>query len=210
MARRKAKRVNENDGADGSARVRRCIASGAVGDTNAMVRLVLDPDGVVVPDIAAGLPGRGFWLSARRDAVKTACEKNLFAKAARAKAILPPDLAGEIERQLTRRCQDLLGFARRAGVMAVGFEKVKAQVRAGRPGLFVEAADGSAKERARMTAMAPQVPVISVLTGAELGAAVGREHAVHIVVDAGPIADKLLREATRLGGFRTDRQTDVQ
>jgi|APSaa5957512622_1039677.scaffolds.fasta_scaffold79165_2 uncharacterized protein len=210
MARRMAKRVRENDGADGSARLRRCIASGDVCDTNAMVRLVLDPEGVVVPDVAAGLPGRGFWLSARRDAVKTACEKNLFAKAARAKAIAPPGLAGEIERQLTRRCLDLLGIARRAGATAVGFEKAKAQIQAGRVGLFIEAADGSVKGRAKMTASAPRVPVIDVLTGAEIGAAVGREYAVHIVVEAGPIADKLLREATRLGGFRTDRPTDVQ
>ncbi len=175
-----------------------------------MVRLVISPEGTVVPDVAGGLPGRGFWLSARRDAVKTACEKNLFAKAARAKATVPPGLVDEIERQLTRRCMDLLGFARRAGATAVGYEKAKAKVIAGRAGLFVEAADGSTKGRAKMTAMAPQVPMVGILTGAELGAAVGRDFAVHIVVEPGPIADKLLREAARLGGFRTDGPADVE
>ena len=210
MPRRTAKRRDENDGEDCVGRFRRCIASGVVCDTDEMVRLVLSPEGTVVPDVAAGLPGRGFWLSARRDAVKTACEKNLFAKVARAQVTVPPGLDGEIERQLARRCQALLGFARRAGATAVGYEKAKARVRAGRAGLFLEAADGSEKGRTKMTGMAPEVPMIGLLSAAELGAAVGRDFAVHVVIEPGPIADKLLREATRLGGFRTDCPTNVQ
>jgi hypothetical protein len=36
----------------------------------------------------------------------------------------------------------------------------------------------------------------------ELGPALGREAAVHVVVGRGRLADRLLREATRLAGFR--------
>lgn len=169
-----------------------------------MVRLVLAPDGTVVPDLAGRLPGRGFWLSARRDAVKTACDKNLFARAARARTRVPDGLDRQIEQQLARRCQDLLGFARRAGGAVGGFEKAAERLRAGRAGMVFEAADGAANGRAKITAMARNVPVVGILTSAELGAALGRAAAVHVVVDAGPIADKLCREVERLRGFRPE------
>lgn len=182
---------------------RRCIVTGVVCGPEEMIRFVVGPDGSVTPDIVGRLPGRGFWLSARRDAVKTACEKNLFSKAAKARVVIPPDLEGEIERQLARRCQDLLGFARRAGEASVGFEKASARIRAGRAGLLVEAADGAPGGRAKMASRAPDVPRAAVLTAAELGAALGRDFAVHVVVDAGAIAEKLQGELARLRGFRT-------
>ncbi len=184
--------------------LRRCIATGTVQPAAGMIRLVLGPDGTVVPDLAGRLPGRGFWLSARRDAVKTACGKNLFAKAAKARAVAPPELDQEIERQLVRRCQDILGFARRAGQTAAGFEKAAAMVRSGNAGLVMEAADGASNGRAKMAAIARSIPLIGVLTGIELGAAAGRDFAVHVAVQSGPIAEKLRLETARLQGFRPE------
>lgn len=183
--------------------VRRCIVTGVVCRTEEMVRFVVGPGGIVTPDVVGRLPGRGFWLSARRDAVKTACEKNLFSKAAKARVDVPPDLEGEIERQLARRCQDLLGFARRAGEVAAGFEKASARIRSGRVGLLVEAVDGAPGGQAKLASLAPGIPRVGVLNAEELGAALGRDFAVHVVVDAGAIAEKLRCELARLRGFRT-------
>ena len=76
------------------------------------------PDGTVVPDIGERLPGRGLWLTARRDIVAAASGKGLFAKAARAAAAAPADLADQVEALLARRCCELLGLARRAGQAA--------------------------------------------------------------------------------------------
>ncbi len=50
-----------------------------------LLRFVVGPDGTVVPDIASRLPGRGLWLTARRDIVATAIGKRLFGRAARAR-----------------------------------------------------------------------------------------------------------------------------
>jgi predicted RNA-binding protein YlxR (DUF448 family)/ribosomal protein L7Ae-like RNA K-turn-binding protein len=47
-----------------------------------MVRFVIGPDGSVVPDIAAKLPGRGYWVEARREAVEKAVNRHIFARAA--------------------------------------------------------------------------------------------------------------------------------
>ena len=104
---------------------RRCIASGEVRDRARLLRFVIGPDGTVVPDIDERLPGRGLWLTPRRDIVATAAAKGLFAKAARRRVVLPSDLAGEVEQLLRARCLALLGLARRAGqlqfVVGAGF-----------------------------------------------------------------------------------------
>lgn len=181
---------------------RRCLVGGVSRRADEMIRFVVAPDGTVVPDVAGRLPGRGFWLSAGRDIVKTACAKKLFAKAARAQVTVAPDLDVEVEYLLVRRCLDLLGMARRAGQVAVGFEKVRNHLRKAKAGILLAATDGAANGREKVAALAPDVPLIGFFSSDELGAALGREHAVHAVVAPGAIADKLLREAARLAGFR--------
>ena len=42
--------------------------TGAVMPKDALLRFVLAPDGQVVPDLAGKLPGRGIWVTPRRDA----------------------------------------------------------------------------------------------------------------------------------------------
>ena len=51
---------------------RTCIVTRVAQAPEAMIRFVRGPDGRVVPDLRARLPGRGAWVSARRDAVATA------------------------------------------------------------------------------------------------------------------------------------------
>ncbi len=196
----------ENEtGADdeGSGRERRCIVSGAVKPVEEMIRCVVGPDGVVVPDIEARLPGRGLWLSARRDVVNTALAKNLFAKAARRRVGVPADLADRIERLLVKRCLELVGLARRAGRAVAGFEKVRGELKAGRGAILIAAADGAADGREKIRALAPGLPLVAVLKGDELGAAFGRDHAVHALLAPGRLAERLLVDAGRLAGFRT-------
>ena len=52
--------------------VRKCIATGQVLPTAELIRFVVGPDGTVVPDLAAKLPGRGMWVSADRAAGRCA------------------------------------------------------------------------------------------------------------------------------------------
>jgi len=46
-----------------------------------IIRIVLSPQNVLVPDLKATLPGRGAWVSAKRTAVEQAVTKGLFARA---------------------------------------------------------------------------------------------------------------------------------
>ncbi len=183
--------------------IRRCIVSGDEMPKDQMVRFVVGPEQEITCDIEARLPGRGFWLSARRDVINTACDKNRFAKAARAKVKVPADLADRVEWLLARRCLDLIGLARRAGEAVSGFEKVEAWLKSGKPaGVLLAASDGVQNGRTKVRSWAANTPVIVALDGDELGQAFGRERAVHVVVAPGRLAKKLLANAGRLGGLR--------
>lgn len=199
MARR---RPDPADGGDGDGPRRRCIVTGAVRTKDELLRFVIGPDGEVVADIEGRLPGRGFWLSADRDVLQKACVRNLFAKAARREVRIADDLAARVERLLVRRCLDIVGLARRAGQAVAGYEKARDWLRSGRGGLVLAAADGGESGRAKVRGVVPGIPVVDVLRADELGAAFGRERAVHVAVAPGALADRLRREAGRLSGLR--------
>jgi len=108
---------------------RRCIATGESGPTDRLVRFVLGPEAVVVPDLAAKLPGRGVWLTAERALVERAVAKKLFSRAFKAQAAAPGDLADRLEALLAQRLIDVIGLARKAGQAVTGFEKVRARLK---------------------------------------------------------------------------------
>jgi predicted RNA-binding protein YlxR (DUF448 family) len=174
-----------------------------------MIRFVVGPDRTVVPDLAARLPGRGIWLSAQGDVLETARAKGGFARAARGPVQVPADLAGIVRTGLLRRITELLGLARRAGQAIAGFEKAQATVRAGRAGLLVQAADGSADECARFRSGMPDgLPVVAPLDAAALGAVFGRDRVVHVAVTPGRLAQALANETARLAGV-AERKTGL-
>ena len=165
-----------------------------------MIRFVIGPDRAVVPDLAARLPGRGIWLSARGDVIETACTRGTFAKAARGPVVVPPDLRSGLQAALSRRLVDHLGLARRAGQAVAGFAKAREWLSSGRAVLVVQAGDGSAEERQRFLG-SWDGPVVTLLDGERLGAVFGRERAVHVAVAAGRLAETLRHEVERLAGL---------
>lgn len=190
----------DDDDAPEKGPLRRCIGTRESGPKEGMVRFVLDGERRVVPDLAARLPGRGMWLSANADVLERALKRGAFGRAARCTVQVPPDLRERIEDGLRRRIRDLIGLARRGGQAVCGREAVLEWLRAGRAGLLVQAADGSPAERARL-AGGRGLPVVAPLPAAALGAVFGRDHAVHVTVAQGRLADAIAAEAGRLAGF---------
>jgi predicted RNA-binding protein YlxR (DUF448 family) len=198
----------ETDGEpSGKAPERRCVVTGDILPRERMVRFVVRPPeqgdrGELVPDLEGRLPGRGLWITARRDIVDRAVAKNAFARAAHAPVAVSSDLADRLEALLVRRCIDHLGLARRAGQAVAGFEQVRAWLDRGRVGALVEASDGAADGQRKVLALAGYLPVVKVLAGWELGSAFGRERIGHVALAPGRIAEGFCREANRLAGFR--------
>jgi predicted RNA-binding protein YlxR (DUF448 family) len=188
-------------------RERRCIVSGDVVPDARLIRFVAAPDGTVVPDVAAKLPGRGLWVTASRKAVTQAVEKKLFARAAKAQVTASADLAERVEKALVTRMLGDLGIARRSGVLVLGFDNVLRALDSARPpAMIVEAIDGSGDGKRKLynaahaRGMKPQV--LECLTSAELGLALGRENVIHAAVQPGGLAERLTFDAERLKGFR--------
>jgi len=179
---------------------RRCLVCGETKSQAELLRFVVGPDDEVVFDVAGKLPGRGLWLSARLDMLKTAATKGLFARAAKARVKVGETLVADVTRLLKSRCLDRLGLARRSGQLVQGFDKVRASVKAGTPGVFIEAADGGEDGRQKITRLAPDVPVVALFTAEEIGHAIGRDNAVHALIAPGNMADAFLRDAGRLAG----------
>jgi predicted RNA-binding protein YlxR (DUF448 family) len=189
-------------------RERRCIVSGETLPEDRLVRFVVSPDGEIVPDVGAILPGRGIWVEATARALETAAKKNLFAKAAKAQVKVPPGLAARVEQQLVARMQADLGMARRAGQLLLGFDTVTDEIRSENPpALLLEASDGAADGKRKVFGAAHarglKIETIECLTSGELGVAVGRENVIHAALKSGRLQERLYFDGKRLSGFRT-------
>jgi predicted RNA-binding protein YlxR (DUF448 family) len=200
-----ASEARPNTHAAAHARERRDIVSGEVRDEAGLIRFVPGPDGVVVPDLARKLPGRGLWVAADRASVETAAKKGLFARAAKAKLSASPDLADQVEILLKRRLLSALGLARRAGDLTSGFERVSAAIVGGKAAWLIEASDGAADGRRKLRAQARKQSrppgVFGVFSTSELGLALGLENVIHTAFLAGRAADRWAQDVHRLSGF---------
>lgn len=189
-----------------ASRERRDIVTGETMAEGKLVRFVAGPDGVVTPDLARKLPGRGVWVAATREAVETAARKRLFARAARANLTAPADLADQVERLLQARLLAGLGLARKAGDLAVGFEQALAAIQAGKAAWMVEAADGSDEGRRKLIATArrlePPPRLLLAFNSSELSLALGARNVIHTAFLAGRGAQRWTVDVERLAGFR--------
>ena len=188
-------------------RERRCIVSGEHDSGANLVRFALSPDGVVTPDVAAKLPGRGAWVRADRAIIDQAGKKGAFARAFKAQAQVPDGLADVVEALLSRRCLDQLGMAQRAGALAVGATKVGAAIRSNPAFLLIEATDGAEEGREKLMSLhiglwGRPPAAVGCFSSSDLGVALGRERVIHACLLQERLASVWAAEIGRLSGFR--------
>jgi predicted RNA-binding protein YlxR (DUF448 family) len=187
-------------------RERRDLVSGEVMDEPRLIRFVAGPDGVVTPDLAGKLPGRGMWVAANRTSIDTAAAKGGFSRAAKTKLSAGPGLADLVERLLAARILAGLGLARRAGALTSGFEKVRAAIATDKAAWLIEAADGAADGRRKLIGLAERRPnpprVLAAFGSGELGLALGAENVIHLAFLAGRGAKRWTVDVERFSGFR--------
>jgi uncharacterized protein len=206
----KTARHAEDESAIAGLRSRRCIVTGDVYPEGRLLRFAIAPDGAVVPDIEAKLPGRGIWVRADKEAVDTAVKKRLFARAAKSEVKAGEDLSGLAETLLVQRLLSLIGLARRSGQLILGFDQVERALSSDDPpALVIEAVEaspgGAGKLKSAAIAQGITPYVICFLSIEEMSLAVGRENVVHAALRAGHMAERMIFEAARLEGFRTNK-----
>lgn len=169
-----------------------------------LVRFVVGPEGLLVPDIAGRLPGRGLWVKADRAALERAVAKRLFGRAAKAPLKVPDGLADLVAALLARRCLDLLGLARGAGLVAAGFEQVRERFARREPAALLAARDGALEGRGRLSRLWPEAPRVEIFASEELSLSLGRENVIHAALAPGGLTERFLAEVERLRGIRHD------
>jgi len=183
---------------------RRCIATGEVQPKTGLIRFVVGPDSVLVPDLLEKLPGRGIWVSADRAALTKAVKKKLFARAAKQSVSVPETLVDDVERGVARRVVDGISLARKAGRAVAGYEKVKSWLTTGEAAILIQATDGSGRGKSKLSSPPGKGTYIGVLTAEELGLAFGREHVIHAALAGGGLTKRVVEDASRLSGLRED------
>lgn len=190
-------RVKERDEPE-----RRCIVTRETGPKTGLVRFVVGPDDEIVPDLAGRLPGRGMYVAADAETLRTAVKKGHFARAAKQQVKVPPDLAERVEALLAARLTELVSLARKAGESVCGLEKTTAALVSGEAVLLLQAVDGSERERARLRPPAGENSLVTCLSAHELGLAFARDRVIHAAVLAGGLGDRIRDDALRLSGIR--------
>lgn len=190
---------------------RRCLASGETRDPVHMVRFVLDPEGIVTPDIQGKLPGRGVWVSSDRKSLEKVIAQKSFARGFKGKTNIEGDLVGLTVRLLERRVLGLITMARKASVIALGFDQVQSMAREAAIAIRIEASDGSKDGRSKIRTLAkamnreqelPDPIVLGCFTADKIGQALGRETIVHAAVRPSKLAKAMKIDVARLSGFR--------
>lgn len=179
---------------------RTCIITREAQSPAELIRFVLGPDQQVVPDLRHKLPGRGVWVTARRDMVEQAVQRRLFSRAFKTEAKASQTLPQDIESLLRDDLRQGLSLANKAGNVITGFQKVEAAITVKPIVALIHAAeaaeDGRRKLanplRKRLGEAISSFPVIQVLSIDELDLALGRSHVIHAALVAGAGSDGFL------------------
>jgi uncharacterized protein len=161
---------------------RMCLVTRVHGTPETLLRFVIDPDGVVMADIKAKLPGRGVWLSANKGVVEKAVQRKLFSKGFKKPVTCPPHLADHVEALLRRDMLGALSLANKAGCVVSGLAKVESAFRVGKVKALILAQEGQDTGAARLMSQAQQafdVIIVSSLLSDELNLALGKPHVIH-------------------------------
>jgi predicted RNA-binding protein YlxR (DUF448 family) len=189
---------------------RTCVVTRVKGSPEGMIRFVLSPQGVVTPDIARRLPGRGVWVSPSAEILGKALKTKAFPRSFKSEAQVSSELVTEVDTLLEGEALQWLSIANKAGLLVAGFAKVEAAIGKGRIAALIHASDAGAdgveklgrSARRASAFVGPSVRVIGIFTSEQLDLALGRPHVIHAALTAGSAADALVARCRRLCLFR--------
>jgi len=191
---------------------RRCVLTGRNDDRDALIRLAISPEGLVLPDAHAKAPGRGAWIGVSRDELRSAVGngklKGALARAYKQGGLeIPADLPEKLEAALRRALTDRLGLEMRSGKLVLGSDRIAKEARSGKVAALFHAADAS-EDGARKLDQAWRVGSDaegSGMAGARLpldrealSVALGRDNVVHLALADTRSAERVKTPLTRL------------
>ena len=204
---------------------RTCALTRTEKPVEALVRFVVGPDDVLVPDVEARAEGRGVWITLSQETVAEAVRKKAFARSLKGPVTVADDLADLTRKRLEQRLLSALAMAKKAGQIVTGATKVKGALETNSVLALLTATDaaedGRNKMRGTLRALnharreqgiqGPDVPHFELLESAEMGLALGVENVIHAALTTGAAAQSAVDKARRLARYiakPTEEHTD--
>lgn len=195
---------------------RTCIVTREQAEPDNLIRFVVGPDGVVVPDLKRALPGRGCWVTGDRVHIEKAATKKLFSRAFRKDVEIPAGLPDMVDGLLAKAVLGALGLARKSGAVAMGAAKVDNAIRSGEALLVLHAEEASPDgfrkiaqaRRATARAGGPEIYAYKLFSEAELSLALGGTNVIHAAVLAKDAGKAVLKRMVALDRYRGGSSVD--
>ncbi len=178
---------------------RTCIVTREEKPKAALIRFVLSPEGKLVADLAAKLPGRGVYVTCSKLLVAEAIAKRLFSRSLKEQVQIPEGFLATLEGLIARRVLEALSMARKAGQVVTGFEKVEAACKKGEVEALLHAYDAGEDGVKKLGFYSG--PVFQNLSREQLSPVLGRENAVHVAITHGAASQFFIGEARRFALF---------
>jgi len=185
---------------------RSCLGCRQSRDRDALIRYVLSPQGELVADIEAKLPGRGAYTCVSHTCLQAALRQRQFSRAfKREVATAPPDeMTGQVVGSMLRRILGYIGLANKAGQVISGGSLVSDAIRSGhKPGLILVATDVSEGigEKIELLATVHHIACLRVLSKDDFGAILGKAPRSAIAIKPGGFVAQLTYEIERYRNF---------
>lgn len=211
--------IEADDGSPRSLREpsRQCAVTRKVLPRTELMRFVADPDGRIVADLKAVLPGRGVWVRADKETVAQAEKRKVFARSLSRSSDQPisveAGLSERVEKLLNDRAVGALALAQKAGRIITGFAKVETAIGGDKLVALIAASDGAddSLRKLRQAVMrrwgkVDALPLFRNFEGIELDLAFGRTNVIHAALTKADKASKrgdggFLKAAERLHNF---------
>jgi predicted RNA-binding protein YlxR (DUF448 family)/ribosomal protein L30E len=184
---------------------RTCIYCRVTGNKEKLLRFVLSPDRVLIPDLQAKLPGRGAYTCLTSACVRGAVEKKQFSRAFKGE-VRGADASGlidQIRARVEERIASYIALANKAGKVSSGTDTVLEQMKGRQTGFLFMASDISADIGQKVKALAERTGVeyCTLFDKEKLGALIGKEMRVVVAIGAGGFINPLKQETAKLRNF---------
>jgi predicted RNA-binding protein YlxR (DUF448 family)/ribosomal protein L30E len=185
---------------------RSCLGCRQSRDRDALIRFVLSPQGELVPDIEAKLPGRGAYTCVSETCLQAALKQRQFSRAFKREVVTmtPDEMTGQVGGIMQRRILGYLGLANKAGQVISGGSLVSDAIRSGqKPGLILVATDVSESigEKIELLAAVHHITCFSILKKDDFGAILGKAPRSAVAIRAGGFVAQLTYEIERYRNF---------
>jgi len=185
---------------------RSCLGCRQGRDRDRLLRFVLSPQGEVVPDVEAKLPGRGAYTCVSEACLRTALKQRQFSRAFKREVVTPaPDvMVSQVAGIMQKRILGYMGLANRAGQVISGGSMVSDAIRSGqKPGLVLVETDTSEDIGKKIETLAAvhQIACIRIMEKDDFGSILGKAPRSAVAVRASGFVAQLKHEIERYRNF---------